>query len=72
MAKPELLPVSSSAFDGYHYDETTSTLTVAFKNGSTWTYDDVPIEKAVTFANSASPGAYFAARIRGLYTGRKL
>lgn len=68
----KMLPITSSAFEGYSYDPSTRHLTVAFKNGATWRYDDVPMERAEAFAGNASPGGYFASKIKGQYVGRKL
>lgn len=69
---PDLKPVSSSLFDGYHYDPDSRELTLKFQSGDTWRYHQVPMERAEAFAGSASPGAYFGKNIRGQYTGKKL
>lgn len=62
----------SSVFSGHHYDPATSKLTVRFNNGKTWVYEDVPMERAETFAGAASPGRYFATKIKGLYAGKEI
>lgn len=72
MKPPELTPMTSSVFSGHHYDPATNRLTVRFNNGKTWIYDDVPHEKAVTFAGALSPGRYFSDKIKGLYHGREI
>lgn len=73
MAKhPELMPMDSSLFDGYHYEPATNLLTVKFTNGDVWQYHDVPHERAEAFAGNASPGAFFGRKIKGQYSGKKL
>ncbi len=69
---PEFTPVTSSVFNGVHHDPNTSTLTMRFNNGDVWQYDDVPLERAHSMQGAASPGKYFADKIKGQYTGRKL
>lgn len=69
---PDLVPMESSLIAGYHYDPPTNRLTVKFKNGDVWQYDDVPHERAEAFAGNASPGAFFGKKIKGQYPGRKL
>lgn len=69
---PELAPMTSSLFDGHHYDPATQQLTVRMKGGAVYRYDGVPAEKAETFAGNKSPGSYFGSRIKGLYPATKL
>lgn len=71
-AVPQFAPMNSSVFDAHHYDPATNRLTLRFKTGKVWQYDDVPMEKAVAFAGSASPGRYFADRIKGYYPGTEV
>ncbi len=73
MAKaPELTPMKSSMLNGQHYDPATGTLTVEFKNGSRYSYEGVPIDKYEAFQGAASPGGFFAAKIRNNHTATKL
>lgn len=72
MAKPTLAPLHSSMISGHHYDPATSKLTLSFPNGDVYEYDDVPMERAQILAGAASPGGFFAQRIRGQYPHRKL
>ena len=73
MAKSrELTPIESSMFDAHHYDPDTRKMTVRFKNGLLYEYDDVPIDKHATFTESASPGRYFNERIKPNHIGRKV
>jgi hypothetical protein len=71
-AQPEMQPMNSSVFSAHHYDPATNRLTVRFKTGKVWQYEDVPLEKAVAFEGSASPGRYFSDRIKGLYPGKEV
>lgn len=72
MTKPTLSPLNSSMITGHHYDPASSKLTLSFKNGDTYEYSDVPMERATAFVGAASPGTFFANRIRGQYPHRKL
>lgn len=75
MAKPttpKLTPITSSALSGHHYDPQTRQMTVQFRSGATWQYDDVPAEKFDAFTGAASPGSYFGSKIRDHFKGRKL
>lgn len=65
-------PLDSSVLAGMHYDPATSRLTLKFASGDVHEYSDFPMEKAEALRGNASPGAYFAAKIRGLYSGKKL
>lgn len=69
---PELTPLKSSALTGYHYDQQTRTLTVRYTNGGMYSYADVPMDKAEAFSGAASPGGFFAAKIRNNHTATKL
>lgn len=73
MAKhPEFTPVKSSMLSGYAYDPDTRILHAQFKNGSVYTYVDVPAERVATMAENASPGSYFNSQIKGQYGGKRL
>jgi len=76
MAKlPDLLPFpkSSSSLAAYHYDPNTRTLHTRFTSGdAVYRYDDVPAERVAVLLENQSPGAYFAAKIKGLYNGKKV
>ncbi len=69
---PQMTPMTSSVISGHHYDPGTQALHIAMKNGATYRYDGVPLEKAEAFAGNASPGGYFGKRIKGLYPATKL
>ena len=59
-------------FDAHHYDPDTRKLTVQYKNGAMYEYDDVPMEKHATFTENTSPGRYFNERIKPNHVGRKV
>lgn len=69
---PELTPIESSMFSHHAYDPNTRTMTVRYKNGALWQYDDVGMDKHATFAQNASPGRYFNERIKPNHIGRKV
>lgn len=69
---PDLAPIDSSMFSYHHYDPNSRVMTVRFKNGLLYQYDDVPIEKHAAFTESASPGRYFNERIKPTHIGRKV
>lgn len=68
---PEMTPIQSSMLEGHAYDQETRTMHVKYKNGATYAYDDVPLEKYAAFTGAESPGRYFNANIRG-QGGRKV
>jgi hypothetical protein len=70
--KPELTPIESSMFSHHAYDPDSRKMTVRYKNGTLWEYDDVPIDKHATFTESASPGRFFNERIKPNHIGRKV
>ncbi len=74
MRRPTTLqPMSSSLFSGYSYDPATNRLTVQFVgSGETYVYEDVPMEKATAFAESASPGRFYTVNIRDNFVSSKV
>ena len=73
MAKiPELAPIESSMFSHHAYDPNTRKMTVRFKNGLLYEYDDVGIDKHAAFTESASPGKFFNDKIKPNHMGRKV
>lgn len=71
-ALPTMTPLESTALSGYHYDPSTKKLTVQFKSGKHFEYDDVSMERAVSLEGSDSPGRYFGAEIKGNHIGREV
>ncbi len=69
---PELTQIKSSMFTAHHYDPATRQMTVQFKNGSVYVYDDVPMERHEAFAGNQSPGRFFNERIKSQYPGRNV
>jgi len=47
-------------------------MVIEFKNGSVYTYDDVPADIYETFVESKSLGAYFHKRIRDEFNTTKV
>ena len=67
-----MTPITSSMLGGYHYDAGTRSLTVEFKNGGRYRYDDVSMEKVEAMQANQSPGSFFTSRIKGLHPATKL
>ena len=67
-----MTPITSSMLQGAHYDPATRALTVEFKGGTRYRYDDVTAEKAEALVSNQSPGSYFGSRIKGLHPATKL
>lgn len=70
--QPEMTPIESSLFDGYQYDPDSRDLTLHFKNGGVYRYADVSADKVAAFAESASPGRFYSAKIKANHTSEKL
>lgn len=49
------------------YDETSHTLTLEFRSGTTYDYFDVPLHVYEGLIGAASAGTYFAHNIRDVY-----
>lgn len=60
----EMIAVESSNVAAVGYDEATKKLKVEFKNGSSYTYSDVPKEKAQAIVGAESVGKYLNANIK--------
>jgi hypothetical protein len=67
-----MVKVISSNIDSAGYDETTHTLILIFKNGTTYHYEGVPKEEYDNLLNAQSIGSYFSSRIRNKYVTRKV
>jgi hypothetical protein len=61
----------SSNLASADYDEETRTLTVTFKSGSVYTYNDADEGTYLGLLSAASPGAYFAANIKDRFSFSK-
>lgn len=59
--------VQSSTISAVGYSEADNVMTVAFKNGSTYTYQGVPQKTYQAFLDSESKGKYFNRNIRGQF-----
>lgn len=66
-----MTPVKSSNIAAVGYDDATNTLRIRFSNGSEWDYVSVPKSIYESLLHAKSVGSYFAANIRGHYTGRR-
>lgn len=61
---PDLIPINSSAISGMEYNPATSTLTVHFTGGTTYSYAGVPPSVAAGLQHAPSAGKYFNSMIR--------
>ena len=59
-----LTPVESSNIEAVGYDDATRSLTVKFKNGTTFRYDDVEPEHYENMISADSVGSYFHKNVR--------
>jgi len=69
MAK--LSQVESSLIDAIGYDTETQELTVKFKRGGVFAYEEVPKDTFQAFLNAESIGRYFLAHIKHKFNYRK-
>jgi hypothetical protein len=67
MPTSNMMPVISSNIVAIGYDEPTRVLDVQFKNGDTYSYDDVPLEVWSGFQSAVSVGKYFFNNVKGRY-----
>lgn len=65
-----MVSVASSAISSVNYDEDSETLSVQFRDGSLYIYDDVPQEVYEAFITAGSAGTYFNSNIRDEYSYR--
>lgn len=63
----EMIPVTSSNIEAIGYDVGSETLSVEFKNGSTYQYFDVPERVFEELRDAGSVGAYLSSNIKGVF-----
>ncbi len=61
------VPVESSVFDGAKYEAAEQRMTLRFKNGSEYVYEQVPAAVYESLVSASSPGAYYNAHIKGQF-----
>lgn len=64
--------IQSSNLKSAKYDTESKTLTVVFKSGATYEYNDVPWEIFTKLRMSKSQGQFFSSSIARSYTYKKL
>ncbi len=64
--------VSSSFVLSAGYDESSQTLELAFSGGSTYSYAGVPQQVYEGLLEAESKGAFYSAKIKGIYLSTKL
>lgn len=67
-----MTPLDSSFLEGFDFelsepDDEFGTLTVYFKNGKEYVYEEVPWELVRDFKNSDSAGKFYSANIKGKF-----
>lgn len=72
LADGNVLAMASTNVDEISWDYKTRTLYVRFLSGGLYAYSDVPIEVAVAFVNTDSPGRFVWNRLRDVYPYKKL
>ena len=63
--------VNSSNLSSVGYDASTETLEIEFKNGTIYTYSNVPQFEYDRLMEAGSHGSYFSANIRNRYPYEK-
>lgn len=66
-----MIAVASSSIAFIGYDTTTMLLRIAFRNGGTYDYYDVPQTVAQQLLNSGSKGTYYARFIKGKFNSQR-
>lgn len=64
--------LKSSNLESAAYDDDSATLVITFKTGDSYQYENVPRAQYDGMLTAASPGAFFAANIKGRYRFIKL
>jgi hypothetical protein len=64
--------VNSSNISAVDYDSETTTLTVVFRSGTTYSYAGVPQDTYEALRNASSPGRYFQTAIKDSYSGVRI
>jgi len=68
----QMINVDSTNVASVGYDEDSSTLQIAFKNGTMYQYFDVPENVFIGLRDADSVGGYLAANIKGTYRYSKV
>lgn len=66
------MKVLSSNISDVAYDEKTRTMSITFRDGSTYNYFDVPLGVYDRLITAPSKGSYFAQNIKGRFTSTKI
>lgn len=72
MMHSSFIAVTSSNIDGYFYLADERILLIAFKNGGTYRYQDVPFQVVIRFEQAISKGKFFQSEIKNHYITSKL
>lgn len=72
MSAPHLTPIKSSMASHAAYDPASQTLTVRFKNGSEFKYNEVPHNIGEVVLQAKSFGSSFNRHVAGKYKATKL
>lgn len=67
MKTGQLIPCKSSMLKGYAYDPASKTLTLQFKSGVSYEYQDVPLPVYEGMCAAESIGSFFSKNIRGQF-----
>lgn len=63
---------NSSNIESFAYSPTRSVLTIEFKGGATWEYDQVERQLFEDMKLAESKGSFFQSRVRKAYIGRRI
>jgi hypothetical protein len=70
--KNKMIVENSSSIKSYEFDNEAKTLTVEFKAGSVYTYQNISDDIARDFHNAESKGSYLAKNIKGKFEYSKV
>jgi hypothetical protein len=66
-----VIPLASSNLAGCAFDPEKQELTITFRSGSTYVYEDVARTIYDDLRTSPSPGRYFQSNIKGVFPFRR-
>jgi len=64
--------IDSTMFKQGYYDKVKKTLTLEFRSGAVWQYENVSPKEALLFETSKSQGRYYNDKIKDVKTGQRL
>ena len=72
MTEEKVVATDSRNISSYAYSPVRSVLTIEFKSGATWEYENVPDKIFEEMKTADSKGSFFSRRVKGYYNGRRI